>query len=52
MTRQEAETRWTQMREALDGHIDYEDGWTADMIDADQNRIITAILDALFEPVN
>ena len=48
MTRAEAEARWTNMREALEPVIDYDDAWKAEQIDNDQNKIIKAVLDGLF----
>ncbi len=52
MTRAEAEARWTDMREALEGVVEYDDAWKADQIDDDQNRIIEAVLDGLFGEVS
>ncbi len=48
MTRADAETRWIDMREALEGVIEYDDAWKAEQIDDDQNAIIKAVLDGLF----
>ena len=48
MTRAEAEARWTDMREALDGVIEYDDNWNSEQIDADQNKIVEAVLNGLF----
>ena len=48
MDRAEAEARWDDMRTALEGVIEYDDAWKAELIDDDQNKIIKAVLDGLF----
>ena len=48
MTRAEAESRWDNMRTAMEDVIDYDDAWKAEDIDDDQNKIIKAVLDGLF----
>ena len=47
--KEQAEAKWAEIRQALDGVIDYEDGWTADMIDKHENEIVQAVLDAVFD---
>ena len=49
MTREQAEARRGDMRDTLDGVINYDEAWTAKQIDAEQNRIIDAVLDGLFK---
>ena len=49
LTEEEARAKWLPIRQAMEGIIEYDDGWTAEDIDNHENKIIEVILAALFD---
>jgi hypothetical protein len=49
LTEETARAKWLNIRQAMEGVIEYDDAWTADMIDSHENEIVEVILAALFD---
>lgn len=49
ITRKQAEAKWSELREAASVFFEYEDGASADFIDAHENSMLDAVLDTLFD---